>query len=79
MTRLTVAFATTRHAEAAVAFVRGASFEVRVSVPPGGSGFDYALVEFEVGRSDLHRLRTLLAGVHGIELEQSRVTAGAVA
>jgi hypothetical protein len=79
MTRLTVAFATTRHAQAAVAFVRGAAFEVRVSVPAGGSGFDFALVEFEVRRADVGRLRTLLAGVHGIELAPSKVTAGAVA
>lgn len=69
MIRLIVAFASTRHAHAAIAFLHGASFEVHWSGPEAGGALEFATVEFVVHAHDVRRLRILVAGLHGIVIK----------
>jgi hypothetical protein len=79
VTTLTVAFADHIHAELAVTFPRDAVFEIRAARVQDGTERDYEQPAFTVAAADVERLRTFLAGVQGIVLEERHAVDGAVA
>ena len=79
MPSIRVAFASPTHARAALGFLAEAEFAWRPGAISGGTGGDYAFVDFEVGPGDVSRLRCLLTGVHGIVLEEKVSATSAVA
>ncbi len=79
MTHLTVAFASPTHARAALRFLSGSALAITTVVRPCCAETELALVDVEVPTSERDRLGTLLAGVHGIVIEEQAAKPAAVA
>ena len=69
MTTLTVAFANHLHAHLAVTFLRDAAFEIWAARVQDGTERGYVQPASTVAAGHVERLRTFLAGVHGIVRE----------
>ncbi len=68
--RLTVAFASSRHAREAVRFLAGSTLHVTAFARPTLDDAEMALVDLEIPSVERARLETLLGGVHGIVIDQ---------
>jgi len=79
MTRITVAFASLDHARAALRFLARSSVVAGVSAIRGGSGAELAVVDVDARSADADRLRTLLAGAHGLIVAEATWEVPAIA
>ena len=74
MVRFRVAFASAAHAQVALDFLALARFEFGVASPiREGTQAQFAQVVLDVAPGDARRVETLLAGNHGIILEQASI------
>jgi hypothetical protein len=67
---LTVAFASDAHADAALGFIARASLTFSAALLSGSTSTDFTRVELTLAAADRERLRTLLAGVRAIVLDE---------
>jgi hypothetical protein len=72
MVRLTVAFADVDHARLAVRFLAGSSLHITATQRPTNDDTDMALVDVEIPNHERSRLETLIAGVHGLLIDDPR-------
>jgi hypothetical protein len=75
---MTVAFASSVHASAALEFLARASVEMTATERPTSDGGDLALVDIDVASHEHGRLRTLLA-VHALVIEDGAVASASAA
>jgi hypothetical protein len=77
--RLTVAFASPRHARDAVRFLAGSTLHVTAFARPAADDSEMALVDLEIPGVERVRLDTLISGVHGIVIDQVAIPSELIA